>query len=170
MEPRHAIILAGLFVLWTLALIWYNHHKMRKLRIEREEFLKFMLDKSNELQDSMNELRTQGSLVNDMQRETSKALSGAASLLVDVVMSVKHIANLSNGSENKAKIDEHIAILLDAIEKISFSAAEQQLLKLGEYHDEQERIEARRNDTVRSRIKRGAGKRSHYRNETKDKE
>ena len=154
MEPRHAIIIAGLFVLWTIALVWYNHYRMYKLRTEREEFLKFMLDKSTELQDSMNELRTQGQLVNNVQRATSKALSGAASLLTDVVMSIKHLANLSNGSENKAKIDEHISTVLDAIEKVNFSVAEQELLKLGEYHDEQERA-AGRNDTVRSRIKQG---------------
>jgi len=101
MEPRHAIILTGLFCLWTLLIIWFSHNRAQKLRKDQEAFQKFMVEKSDELQASMNELRTQGRLVNNVQRATSGALCSAARLLADVVMSVKHIANLSNGHEKK---------------------------------------------------------------------
>jgi len=172
MEPRHAIILTGLFCLWTLLIIWFSHNRAQKLRKDQEAFQKFMVEKSDELQASMNELRTQGRLVNNVQRATSGALCSAARLLADVVMSVKHIANLSNGHEKKDQFDNHIRAILDAIEKIDLSAAENQMVKLGEYHDEQERLEqsGRRNDTARSRIKRGVDRACYLSNEKQGKE
>jgi hypothetical protein len=172
MEPRHAIILTGLFCLWTLLIIWFSHNRAQKLRKDQEAFQKFMVEKSDELQASMNELRTQGRLVNNVQRATSGALCSAARLLADVVMSVKHIANLSNGHEKKDQFDNHIRVILDAIEKIDLSAAENQMVKLGEYHDEQERLEqsGRRNDTARSRIKRGVDRACYLSNEKQGKE
>ena len=172
MEPKHAVILSVLFCTWTLLIIWFARNRAQKLRADQEAFQKFVVKKSDELQASMNELRTQGRLVNNVQRATSKALCNTAGLLNDVVMSIKHVANLSNGSDNKAKIDEHLRVILDAVEKINLSAAENELVKLGEYHDEQERIEqsGRRNDSARSRIKRGLDRACYLSNEKQGKE